>query len=275
MKVTKNATEAKEAIYHLITRDEGVMNIVETPMDSIDINSIKLSKSQGKNTIRFSDKYNEYSFSKSKNTLLKRFNTREEVVIQQFNVEILNNPFDVLSKLIQGDIIERVITEKEEKLEYIILPLYSTRDGLVPEKSGLNQWNASGRQRHPNEVYIPIPSWIHTTFSNFFVFSRTYSPGKSAKDSPVFDVELPNQKIMQCKVAQQGGKALMSNPNKDLGKWILREVLQVKVGTLVTMEMLNEIGIDSVKLSKRDESHYILDFMEIGSFEELELNNKE
>ncbi|MBG9982129.1 NgoFVII family restriction endonuclease [Aerococcaceae bacterium DSM 111020] len=273
--VTKNATEAENAIYHLITRDEGVMNIVETPMDQIDINSIKISKKQGTNTIHFTDKYHDYSFSKSKNTLLKRFNTKQEMIIQKFNVEILEDPFAILSRLIQGDSVDGLSkVESEEKLEHIILPLYSTRDGEVPLKSGLNQWNASGRVRHPDEVYIPIPSWIHTTFPDFFVYSKTYTSSKSAKDSPIFDVELPNQKKMQCKVAQQGGKALMSNPNKELGHWILREVLQVRQGTLVTMDMLHEIGIDSVKLSKRDDDHYVLDFMETGSFEEFEMNNK-
>lgn len=220
------------------------------------------------------DKYNDYSFSKSKNTLSKRFYTKNDFIIQKFEVEIIENPFDVLIKLNQAESLSKVSDGKNEQLEFIILPLYSTRDGKVPEKSGLNQWNASGRARHPDEVYIPIPSWIHTTFPDFFTFSKSYYPGKSAKNSPIFDVELPNQKIMQCKVAQQGGKALMSNPNKELGHWILREVLHIKEGTLVTIEMLNEIGIDSVKISKMTDNHYILDFMETGSFEEFELNNK-
>jgi len=32
------------------------------------------------------------------------------------------------------------------------------------DKSGLNQWNARGRDRNPNEVYIPIPAEIHKNF---------------------------------------------------------------------------------------------------------------
>lgn len=275
LKITKNATNAKDAIYHLITRENGLMNIFEFPMEEIDIDSIKLKKNKNNNTIHFSDKYNEYTFSLSKNTLLKRFITHPEFAIRKFNVEILENPFEILSQLITDEISETIALKTDEQLEAIILPLYSVRDKKVPPKSGLNQWNASGRKRHPDEVYIPIPSWIHTTFPDFFAFSRKYSPGKSASDSPTFNVELPNQKIMQCKVAQQGGKALMSNPNKDLGEWILREVLQVSRGTLVTMELLNEIGIDSVQLSKRDDDYYILDFMETGSFDEFELNNEE
>ena len=38
----------------------------------------------------------------------------------------------------------------------------------VFEKSGLNQWNAGGRPRHSDEVYIPIPSEIHKNFQGFF-----------------------------------------------------------------------------------------------------------
>ena len=79
---------------------------------------------------------------------------------------------------------------------------------------------------------------------------------------------------MKCKVAQAGGKALMSDPNKELGKWILRDVLNIPEYTLVTIEMLRELGIDSVKLTKKTDDYYILDFLETGSFREFEENNK-
>lgn len=271
IQVTQNATDTDLNIYHLITRDKGVMNIIETPMELVDIDSIKIPKKQKKNTIKFSDKYNEYSFSRSKNTLLKRFDTRQNQIIIQFPVDILKNPFNLLIKIKE---LSSWTADIQEQLEYIILPLYSTRDDEVPERSGLNQWNAQGRPRHPDEVYIPIPLWIHKSFPSFFEFSKDYYSGKSAKDSSNFDVELPNGKVISCKVAQSGGKALMSNPNKVLGHWILREVLQVSKNTLVTKKMLDEIGIDSVKLSKKNDEHYILDFMESGSFEKFELNNR-
>lgn len=48
------------------------------------------------------------------------------------------------------------------------------------------------------------------------------------------------------KICQEDGKALMSNPNKDLGKWILRDVLHVEEGHLITYEDLLKIGIDSI-----------------------------
>lgn len=269
--LTQNVAGTNQSLYHIVTRERGKMNVIETTMDPVDISSIRLNNKQSKNTIKFKDKYNEYSFSLSKNTLLKRFDTSDSEIIMQFDVDILDNPFEFLTrkKILAQTALQPVIEEEE----YIILPLYSPRSKVVEEKSGLNQWNAGGRTRDIDEVYIPIPSWIHDTFGDFFVYSRKFK-GKSTKDSPVFDVELPSGEIMSCKVAQQGGKALMSNPNKVLGKWILRDVLKIKEGTLVKIEMLEEVGIDSVKLTKKNDDYYYLDFMESGSFELFEENNK-
>ena len=70
------------------------------------------------------------------------------------------------------------------------------------------------------------------------------------------------------KVTQGGGKALQSDPNKELGKWILRDVLQIPGKQLASKEMLDEIGVDSVQLSKVKENLYYLDFLKTGSFEE-------
>ena len=53
---------------------------------------------------------------------------------------------------------------------------------------------------------------------------------------------------MSAKVCQEGGKALMSNPNSALGEWILRKVLRKNYGELLTMDDLNKYGIDSVKI---------------------------
>jgi len=273
IKTTQNMTNTHTSIYHLITREPGKMNIVETPMHVIDIDSIKIDKKQSKNTIKFTDHYNEYSFSQSKNTLMQRFDTREEKVIREFSVDILENPFKLLESLQTNIIVSE--TDQPEEENFIILPLYSIRDNEVPKKSGLNQWNAGGRKRHPNEVYIPIPAWIHDVFDDFFVYAKNRkNRGESAKNSPSFYVELPSGYKMKCKVAQAGGKALMSDPNKDLGKWILRKVLNLREGKLVTMEMLKEIGVDSIKLTKKDDENYLLDFVEAGSFSDFEENNK-
>ena len=102
----------------------------------------------------------------------------------------------------------------QDIVDFIILPLYSPRSNKVENSSGLNQWNAKGRVRDMNEVYIPIPSWIHNVKKIFFSYNtEDYRTGS-------FNVKLPNGDILSMKVAQQGGKALMSNPNSALGKWI-------------------------------------------------------
>ena len=52
------------------------------------------------------------------------------------------------------------------------------------------------------------------------------------------------------KICQDNGKALMSNPNKALGKWILRDVLSLKEGEVLTYQKLKELGIDSILITK-------------------------
>ena len=116
-----------------------------------------------------------------------------------------------------------------------MLPLYSVRDGSVPMKSGLNQWNAGGRARHEDEVYIPVPIAIHRNYPNFF----------PDRDTP-FALHLPDGRVLSAKICQENGKALMSNPNRDLGNWLLRKVLKKKPLELVTWEDFNLYGFDSV-----------------------------
>jgi hypothetical protein len=134
----------------------------------------------------------------------------------------------------------------------------------VPEKSGLNQWNAAGRPRDPNEIYIPIPAWIHRKFPGFF----------PEREVP-FELTLPDRNILNAKVCQDGSKALMSNPNSALGKWLLRDVLNLKEKELLTYDKLQAIGLDTVVIYKIDSEHYDIDFTRIGSYEKFEIENGE
>jgi hypothetical protein len=141
----------------------------------------------------------------------------------------------------------------------VFLPLYSTRSSdskEVPEKSGLNQWNAGGRSRSLGEVYIPIPATIHQKFPNFF-------PERDVQ----FSLHLPNKNILTAKVCQDNKKALMTNPNEALGQWILRDILKLKEGELLTYQKLEDIGLDSVVIYKMDEENYQIDFAKIGSYD--------
>jgi hypothetical protein len=132
----------------------------------------------------------------------------------------------------------------------------------VQEKSGLNQWNASGRPRDPNEVYIQIPAWIHQDYKNFF-------PPRDES----FTLMLPDGGEMSAKVCQDNSKALMSNPNSALGQWLLRDVLNLKEKELLTYGKLEEIGLDSVVIYKLGNGKYDIDFTRLGAYDEFKTKN--
>jgi len=160
-----------------------------------------------------------------------------------------------LHKLLsKGDLLLQ--TERRIK-QTVYLPLYG-RDKTVFEKSGLNQWNAGGRDRHPNEVYNPIPAEIHKNFPGFF-------PNRDVS----FSLKLPNGVEMKSKVCQDNNKALMSYSNRELGEWILRDVLDLDEGELLTYEKLQTLGIDSVRIDKINDSKFEINFSKTGSYEKF------
>jgi hypothetical protein len=241
-------------IYHCIVREEGKIIVFESAMDLIDINNIK-NISSSKNTISFTDSKNEYSFNISKSTLYKRFIT--DNVIAEVKVKIIDDPFEVLEQKFEK-VKEVYYKKKTKENPFVILPLYSiTKDKkIVYFKSGLNQWNAGGRKRDYNEIYIPIPKWIHKRYPGFFL----------PRDEP-FNLILPDGSILQSKVCQDGSKALMSKHNADLGKWLLRDVLNLKENEVLTYERLQEIGLDSVIIERIDSKTYSIDFRPSGTYE--------
>ncbi|SDO03362.1 NgoFVII restriction endonuclease [Psychrobacillus sp. OK028] len=262
-------TDADEMIYHLVTRKEGSFEIHEEQLKKIDLDTLRLNTTAttAKN-IWFSDQYAEYKFSISKSTLYKRFITDNAVAT--FDVDILDNPFEFLL----GEEAKNMYLSHEsleEQYEFVVLPLYSAQDGLVYPKSGLNQWNAkerSGKPRHEDEVYIPIPSWIHNRFEGFFPYDKVTDHREPCT------LILPNGQRLSAKVCQGGGKGFMSNPNRELGNWILQTVLQLPPRTLVTKVLLDSIGIDSVVVTKLDDLVFRIDFAETGTYDEFEENNK-
>lgn len=75
---------------------------------------------------------------------------------------------------------------------------------------------------------------------------------------------------MKAKICQDGDKALMSDPNKALGKWLLRDVLDLKEGELLRYDKLERIGIDSVRIDKISDGEYEINFSKAGSYERFE-----
>lgn len=65
------------------------------------------------------------------------------------------------------------------------------------------------------------------------------------------------------------GKSIMSNPNKALGKWLLRDVFEVPEKTLVTYDMLRIFGVDSFMFTKLEEKKYRIDFYVLGTYEKM------
>jgi hypothetical protein len=234
-----NTFDVSDSIYHIVGRCDGGLKIFNTSYDKIDIDDIHEVRDKEK-SLSFVSGGEFYNFNKSKSVLMKRFFLPKEY--KYVPVEILEDPLQLLSELLRKQTKELKKACLQKGVDYVVLPLYSTRGKVahVQEKAGLNQWNASGRKRDENEVYIPIPAKIHKEYPDFF----------PTKDEP-FELQLPHGESLSAKICQEGGKALMSNPNSALGEWILRKVLKKKPGELVTMEDLNRFGVDSVYIEKK------------------------
>lgn len=245
--------DIENTLYHYVVRDVGRMIICECPMVQIDADSITVGrKARDPHIVRFNDKSCRYQFYTTKNTLYQEF--------------AVNNPFKIIEvpSNIDLGLVTRTIEEltrcKEDLLvskEYVILPLYSTKEGEVPEKSGLNQWNAGGRRRDYDEVYIPIPSIVHKARPNFF-------PPRDTK----FKLRTPDGKEFVAKVCQANNKALMTDPNKCLGEWLLRDILGLERGKLATMEHLRKKKADTVIIYKIEEGVFQIALHTFGAFEE-------
>lgn len=286
IRVTQKLHGISQMIYHIVKRIPNAMQIIECAFDYIDIDSIKLINNRGNdNNTYFTDGKHTYHFSVSKNTLYMIFDNYE--LLDSFEVNILDDPYLLLLSLTHHTSeslqIKDYILEKENLMEayqntllkkvankkMLCLPLYSrsgaTREKYVPQKSGLNQWNAAGRLRNVNEIYIPYQSIDRQRDTVFF-------PPRDTS----FILHLPDGKEISAKVCQEAdknnpsiGKSIMSNPNKVLGKWLLRDVFEVEEGTIITYEMLEKFGVDSVVFTKNFELDYSIDFAEIGTYEKF------
>ncbi len=234
MRLANSTFDVNETTYHVVGRTSGMLRIFNCPYEEVDIDNILLRKEDDK-TIIFEDGKNEYSFTKSKSVLMKRFKITGNDY-KDVKIEILENPLELLEEFF-GKHNQEISEAKKHVpgIDYVMLPLYSVRKHEVAPKSGLNQWNAGGRPRHHDEVYIPIPKTIHKLYPDFF-------PPRDVD----FTLYLPDGKSMSAKICQADGKALMSNPNRSLGEWILRKILNKQPGELVTMDDLNRYGFNSV-----------------------------
>ncbi|SER70581.1 restriction endonuclease PLD domain-containing protein [Salisediminibacterium halotolerans] len=132
-------------------------------------------------------------------------------------------------------------------INYVDLKLTSEKNGLVPEKSGLNWGQRSGRD--PNQAYIPVPKKKHLANKDFF-------PQKGEHFTLITD----DGESMLCVMAQDNAKAIeSSSDNSILGRYF-RERLNLYPGSFVTVNDLIDYGRDYVRIHKVNDDTFFMDF---------------
>ncbi|MDQ8011883.1 MAG: restriction endonuclease [Flavobacterium nitrogenifigens] len=251
------------SIYHIVARKEKELLLYETDYNIIDLDNIHSVKNN-KSSLQFEDGNHLYTFNYSKSTLFRKFIIPDSAF--RLPIDIIEDPYSLLLELFEENKNLKTSTTKLVRGEnYVILPLFSTRNLKkieIAKSSGLNAWHAKPREnqeRRPyGEMYIPIPQEIHKQFPDFF----------PKKDSP-FNLEIPTGEIFSAKVCQENSKALMTNPNSALEKWLLRDLLQLEEGELATIEKLNKLGFDSVIVTKENNENFKIDIMKTNSYLEF------
>lgn len=248
----------ESSLYHIVARKEKELLLYETDYNTIDIANIHSVK-DNKTSLQFEDGNNFYSFNYSKSTLFRKFIIPQNAF--RLPIDIIEDPYSLLLELFDESKDLKTATDKLVKgKNYVILPLYGIhkKEKFIFERSGLNQWNAGGRKRNVGEIYIPIPIEIHKRYSGFF-------PPRDEH----FNLEIPTGEIFTAKVCQDNSKALMTDPNKAMSDWLLRTVLQLKEGELATMEKLDNLGFDSVIITKTDAQNFKIDIMKTDTYTEF------
>lgn len=251
----------EDSIYHIIARQKNKLLFFETDYQKIEIDTIKNIKGNDK-SLSFSDRSNEYFFNRSKSVLQRKFYIPKNY--NSLDITIVDKPFDLLLHLQKQILESKRADSKIAGVDFVILPLYSTRGGFknVPEKSGLNQWRAGGRKRSYGEVYIPVPMIIHKLYPSFF-------PPKDTS----FTLITPNNEKLSVKLCQDNAKAIMSNPNTALANWLLKTALSLQENEIATYQRMQDLGFDSVIISKLDSYIFSVDIMPLDSFENFRKNS--
>ena len=265
-------------VYHFITRDDNVMNIIETPYDLIDIDSIELIDSDGK-TFTFKDKSHKYKFYRSKSVLLEEFDASNFEIIERVPIKQFEDPFELI-KMIKVD---ANIKENENKNDVIYLPLYQDKkEGMiVSDCSGVNIRNGKSKNKGSNtprplyEIEVRISKWIHKVFPYFFDLNALNPDDIKNEELNDFDLILPDGRILRGRIKQEGGKSLQTNPQGALGEWVLKDVLGLENREVVTMELLERLGIDSLKITKLGRGRFKITVGETGAYEKFKLENQE
>lgn len=263
-------------VYHFITRDNDVMNIIETKYDLIDIDSLELIKSDGK-TYAFRDKFHKYKFYKSKSVLLEEFDASQGEIIEKIPIEQYDDPFELIKMINIPKNTKEIINEE------IYLPLYQDKkEGrVVSNCSGINirhskpKSKGSSTPRPEYEIEVRVNKWIHHVFPNFFGLNALDEDQVKNSKLNDFDLMLPDERVLRGRIKQQNGKSLQTNPQGALGEWILKDVLGLENREVVTWELLDRLGIDSLKITKLNDKKFKVTVAETGAYEKFKVDNED
>ena len=281
----KRLYKTDREVYHYITRDDDVMNIIETTYDLIDIDSLELI-SDGK-TYTFKDKLHNYKFYTSKSVLLEEFDASKGQIIEQVPIEQLDDPFELIRMINLSSKNYEIASEEEAQYETlneeVILPLYQDKkEGpFVSPRSGINIRHSKPKNKGSNtsrpkyEIEVRVSMWIHHVFPGFFGINAFNEDEIKNKELNDFDLILPDGRVLRGRIKQDNGKSLQTNPQGALGEWILKDVLGFENREVVTMEYLQTLGIDSLRITKLDNKHFKITVAETGAYEKFKLDNRE
>lgn len=229
--VAMRSESLNNLLYILILRLKKEIFFYEHSYELINTNKIIIINSNEK-SIKFTDGSNIYSYKYSNSTLYQEFSIEKSKIKEIYIIEKTYSSKELEDKLISKNEISLLFSD------------------ILKPASGLNQGHAKGRKRDPDEIYIPIKSTIHKQFPYFF------PRNKQDLDMP-FTLMLTNKKFVNCKICQSNRKALMSNPNKELGKHILRELLKIPKEQVCTMEHIEKSGYTGLKVIKNNNIYYL------------------
>ncbi len=284
-----------KSFYHCLIRKPGYAFVHEEPYPLVDLKTItpihvKAGKSQtlasfGNDKTKdvfFSDSANIYKYSRSKNVLYKLFDEKAGYNSANIITTIEDDPFSLLLNFLQDKPRSNFVLVQKQKdsRQYVVLPLVAARTAKgdypeVPERSGINQWNALGRERKFGEAYIPVPASVKKWVPDFFPVLE--DGGKLIGQN--FRLTLPDGTIINASLCQENLKALMSNPNDDLVKWLFAMIDGSYMKALqrydghgscknrpYTYADLLRINKDSVLIAKNSDESFELIVLPVGGY---------
>ena len=207
---------------------------------------------------------------------MEEFDASSSQIIIQIPIEQFDDPFKLIKMIKIPEKVDNRIYEE------IYLPLYQDKkEGrVVSPCSGINVRHAKSKNKGSNtlrpeyEIEIRISKWIHHIYPGFFGINALDE--NQVKDEKIndFDLILPDGRVLRGRIKQQNGKSLQTNPQGALGEWILKDVLGLKNREIATLELLERLGIDSLKSTKIDNKHFKITVADVEAYEKFKLDNK-